>query len=187
MQKRNKLFLGAALIAVVVLAGSGLFWFFIEPAVDFWLDTGHLYQKVGNSWETVTSVNNSIFNNTIIPFYCKNYGLLPATFDITVVFTGASFSNQTQLQHQEINSSATKFDFTLGGGQEKTVNVYFNITSNDNFVVSLTFETNQGLLRIVDAQKFGSQPWQQSYRELHYGLTGDGRLEPVRLVPALIM
>jgi hypothetical protein len=187
MQNRRKIFLGVALIAIITLAGGGIFWFFIEPAVDFGLDTGYLYQKVGNNWETIKSVNNSTVDGTMIPFYCKNYGLLPAAFDITVIFTGASISNQAQLQYHEINGSSAKFDFTLGGGQEKTVNVYFNITNNDNFVVSLTFETNQGLLRIMDAQKFGSEPWQQSYRELHFGLTGDGRLEPVRLVPALIM
>ena len=175
MQKRHKILGGVALIAIIALAGCGIFWFFIEPAVDFWLDTHYIYQKVGDNW--VTMVNNNTLNGTVIPFFCKNYGLLPAEFNIAVVFTGASFSNQTQLQYQEINSTAAKFDFTLNGGQEKTVNVYFNIKSN-YFVVSLTFETNQGLLRIVDARKFGSQPWQQSYRELYYGLSGNGRFAP---------
>ena len=46
MQKRHKVFWGVALIAIVAIAGSGIFWFFIEPAVDFWLDTEYLYQKV---------------------------------------------------------------------------------------------------------------------------------------------
>jgi hypothetical protein len=94
--------------------------------------------------------------------------LLTSSFKITVVFSGASFSNDTQLPYQEINSAATKFDFTLNSGQEKNVNVYFKITNNNNFTVSLSLESNQGLLRIIDAQKFGSPPWQQSYRELDY-------------------
>jgi hypothetical protein len=168
MQKRRKVFLGVTLIAIVAIAGIGIFWFFIAPAVDFWLDTEYLYQKVGNNWVTVNSINNNTLNGTVIPFHCKSYGLLTSSFKITVVFSGASFSNDTQLPYQEINSATAKFDFTLNSGQEKNVNVYFTITSNNNFTISLSIESNQGLLRIIDAQKFGSPPWQQSYRELDY-------------------
>jgi hypothetical protein len=54
------------------------------------------------------------------------------------------------------------------------------MADNNNFIDSLSLESNQGLLRIMDSQKFGSQPWQQSYRELHYWL------ETNRFAPALI-
>ncbi len=177
MQKMHKVFLGVALIAIVAVAGSGIFWFFIEPAVDFWFDTGYLYQKVGNNWVTNDTINNNTLNGLILPFHCKNYGLLVATFKITVALSGASFLNDTQQLYQEINETVAKFDFSLKGGQEKTSNVYFDI-KNNSFTFSLSLETNQGLLRIVDAQKFGSQPWQQSYRQLNYGLSGDNSFAP---------
>ena len=104
--------------------------------------------------------------------------MLTATFKITIVFSGASFSTDTQLPYQEINTTAAKFDFTLNSGQEKNADVYFKITNNNNFTISISSETNQGLLRIVDARKFGSQPWQQSYRELYYGLSNNNTFAP---------
>ena len=78
-------------VALIVIAGRGIFWLFIDSIVDFWLDAGYLCQKVGYNWVTVDSINNSTFNGSVIPFHCKNYGLLTATIEITVALVVALF------------------------------------------------------------------------------------------------
>jgi hypothetical protein len=170
--KRRKVLFSIALIAIVTLAGSGVFWFFMMPDVDLWLDPNCSYQKVAGDWVTVNFQNNNTSNGTFAPINCKNNGALTATFEIIVVFSGASFSTDTPLPYEQINSTAAKFAFTLGGYQEKNVPVYFTITNGTRFIISHTLDTNQSLLRVMNAQK-SITPWDRSYRELWYSFYGD--------------
>lgn len=167
MKKNQAVLLGAALIAVIAVAGSGIFWLFIMSDVDFWLDPNCYYQKTAGDWGTFNYANNSCLNGTYIPINCKNNGALTATFVITIVFTDASFSTNTPSPYQPINNTAAKFSFTLNSHQEKNTNVYFTIENTTYFTVSLSLKTNQSLLRITNAQK-SSEPWDRSYRELSY-------------------
>jgi hypothetical protein len=86
-------------VALIAIAGSGIFWLFIDSIFDFWLDTGYLCQKVGDNWVTVDPLNKSTFNGSVILFHCKNYGLLTATIEITVSFGGGSFLSDTRLPY----------------------------------------------------------------------------------------
>ena len=180
VKRRRAALLAVVFISIIVIGGSGIFWLFIMPDVDFWLDTNYYYQKVADKWVTSNFQTNKTLNDTLLPINCKNNGAMPATFEITITFNGASFSSNTPMPYQQINSTATKFAFTLNGYQEKNTNVYFTLTNTTRFTVTLSLETNQGLLRVMDAQKNPWLPWIRSYRELHYSGAGN------KLVAAVI-
>ena len=152
-----------------------MFWLFVLPGVDYWLDTDYYYQKVDGQWVTRNFHSKYTALDTLLPINCKNHGAMPATFEITITFNGASFSENTSMPYQQINSTAAKFAFTLNSYQEKNTNVYFTLTNATDFTVTLSLETNQGLLRVMDAQK-SSVPWDRSYRELHYFSGSDNKL-----------
>ena len=177
-QVSRKVLLVVVFISIIAIGGSGIFWLFIMPDVDFWLDTNYYYQKVANKWVTSNFQTNNPLNDTLLPINCKNNGAMPATFEITISFNGASFSSDTPLPYQLINSTAAKFAFTLDSYQEKNTNVYFTLTNTTDFTVTLSLETKQGLLRVMDAQKSPGIPWDRSYRELHYFSGSDKKLEP---------
>ena len=160
--------MAAVFILIIAFGGSGIFYLFVLPSVDYWLDTNYYYQKVDDQWVTRNFQNNNTLNETLLPINCKNHGAMLATFEITVAFNGASFSSDTSMPYQQINSTAAKFAFTLNGGQEKNANVYFTLTNTTRFTVTLSLEINQSLLRVMDAQKNPWLPWIRSYRELHY-------------------
>ena len=164
----RKVLLAAVFISIIAIGGSGIFWLFIMPDVDYWLDTNYYYQKVDDQWVTRNFQNKHTVLDTLLPINCKNHGAMPATFEITITFNGASFSSDTPMPYQQINSTAAKFAFTLNSYQEKNTNVYFTLTNTTRFTVTLSLETNQGLLRVMDAQKNPWLPWIRSYRELHY-------------------
>jgi hypothetical protein len=176
VKRSHVVLMTVAIIATVTIAGSGIFWFLIIPDVDFWIPTSYTYQKVANDWVTFNHSNNNTFNGTFTPINCKNSGALPATFDIVVVFSGASFSTDTPWPYQQINDTAAKFAFTLNGFEEKSSKIYFTIIDSSAFTISISLTTSQGLLRIMNAQK-SSTPWDRSYRELQYILSS-GTFEP---------
>ena len=163
-------------ISIIAIGGSGIFWLFIMPDVDYWLDTNYYYQKVNDQWVTRNFQNKHTILDTLLPINCKNNGAMVATFEITITFNGASFSENTSMPYQQINSTSAKFAFTLNAYQEKNTDVYFTLTNTTSFTVTLSFETNQGLLRVMDEQKSPGLPWIRSYRELHYYLGSDDRL-----------
>jgi hypothetical protein len=172
----RKVLLAVVFISIIAIGGSGIFWLFIMPDVDFWLDTNYYYQKVADKWVTANFQNNNTLTETLLPINCKNHGAMPATFEITITFKGASFSSETPMSYQQINSTSAKFAFTLNSYQEKNTNVYFTLTNATNFTVTLSLETNQSLLRVMDAQKNPGIPWDRSYRELHYFSVSDNKL-----------
>jgi hypothetical protein len=174
--KRKRALLAAVFISIIAIGGSGIFWLFIIPDVDYWLDTSYYYQKVDDQWVTRNFNNKHTVLDTLLPINCKNHGAMPATFEITINFNGATFSSNTSMPYQQINSTAAKFSFTLHSYQEKNTDVYFKLTNTTRFTVTLSLETNQGLLRIMDAQKSPWLPWIRSYRELHYSLGSDDKL-----------
>ena len=143
--------------------------------MDYWLDTNYYYQKVDDKWVTRNFHSRYTALYTLLPINCKNHGAMPASFEITISFNGASISSDTPLPYQLINSTAAKFAFTLNSYQEKNTNVFFTLTNTTDFSVTLSLETNQTLLRVVDAQK-SSIPWDRSYRELHYFSGSDNKL-----------
>lgn len=120
MKRRRVALLVSAIILIAAVAGSSMFWLFIMPDVDYWVYTDYKYQKVADNWVTVNLENNASVNGCFIPVGCKNSGFMPATFEVTVTFNGGSFSTDTPMPYQQINGSAAKFAFTLGGHQEKT-------------------------------------------------------------------
>jgi hypothetical protein len=176
VKRRRAALLAAVFISIIAIGGSGIFWLFIMPDVDYWLDTSYYYQKVDDQWVTRNLHSKYTVLDTLLPINCKNNGAMPATFEITIAFKGASFSSDTPLPYQQINSTAAKFAFTLNSYQEKNTNVYFTLTNSTDFTVTLSLETNQGLLRVMDAQKSPGIPWDRSYRELHYYLGSDNKL-----------
>lgn len=180
VKRRRAALLAAVFISIIAFGGSGIFWLFIMPNVDFWLNTNYYYQKVDDQWVTRNIQNKHTLNDTLLPINCKNNGAMPATFEITITFNGASFSSDTPLPYQQISSTAAKFAFTLNGGQEKNTNVYFTLTNVTRFTVTLSLETNQGLLRVMDEQKNPWLPWIRSYRDLYYSGSGN------KLVAAVI-
>lgn len=158
MRRSRAVLLTVALIAIFVIAGSGIFWLFITPDADFWLPTNFYYQKVAGDWVSVNYSNNNTLDGTFAPINCKNNGALTATFEIIVVFSGAYFSTDTPLPYQQINDTTAKFAFTLNSYQEKSANIYFTIINSMSFTISLSLETNQTLLRVMNPQK-SSDPW----------------------------
>ncbi len=185
MKKRRAALLAAAIILIATVAGSSIFWLFIMPDVDFWIDTNYKYQKVAGNWVTINYATNASVNGCFIPIGCKNSGFMPATFEITVTFNGASFSTDTPMPYQQVGNSAAKFAFTLGGHQEKNVEAHFTIVNSTRFIISLSLQTSQGVFRVVDAQR--GQPWDVSYRQLYFyeGSSNDSFI-PDELLPALI-
>ena len=149
----RKVLLAVVFISIIAIGGSGIFWLFIMPDVDYWIDTNYYYQKVDDQWVTRNFQNKHTILDTLLPINCKNHGAMPATFEITITFNGASFSSDTLMPYQKINSTSAKFAFTLNSYQEKTTNVYFTLTNTTKFTVTLSLETNQGLLRVMDAKK----------------------------------
>jgi len=176
VKRRRAALLAVVFISIIVISGSGIFWLFIMPDVDYWLDTSYYYQKVDGQWVTRNFHSKYTSLDTLLPINCKNHGAMPATFEITITFNGASFSSDTPMPYQQINSTSAKFAFTLNSYQEKNTNVYFTLTNTTRFTVTLSLETNQGLLRIMDAQKSPGLPWDRSYRELYYGLGSNDQL-----------
>jgi hypothetical protein len=167
MVERKRVFLAVALVAIVLVA-IGISWFLVLPTVDFWLDPNYYFLKDEESWVTINFQNNASAAGTRTPIICKNNGLLPATFEITVVFSGAAFSKDTPMPYQQINDTAAVFTFSVGGFQEKKADVYFSILNDTRFSISLSLASDQALLRVANAQR-SSLPWDRSYRELHYG------------------
>ena len=149
----RKVLLAVVFISIIAIGGSGIFWLFIMPDVDYWIDTNYYYQKVDDQWVTRNFQNKHAVLDTLLPINCKNHGAMPATFEITITFNGASFSSYTLLPYQIINSTSAKFAFTLNSYQEKTTNVYFTLTNTTDFTVALSLETNQGLLRVMRRTK----------------------------------
>jgi hypothetical protein len=180
VKRRRVALLAAVFISIIAIGGSGIFWLFIMPDVDYWLDTSYYYQKVDDQWVTRNLHSKYTALDTLLPINCKNNGAMPATFEITITFNGASFSSDTPMPYLQINSTAAKFSFILNGGQEKNTNVYFTLTNTTRFTVTLSLESNQGLLRVMDEQKSPWFPWIRSYRELYYSGAGD------KLVAAVI-
>ncbi len=165
MVKRRQVFVAITLIAIILVA-IGISFFSVFPVVDYWLDP-YTYFQDEEGWRTMNFHNNISAAGTFTPINCKNAGLLPATFEITIVFSGAIFSTDTPMPCQQINQTAAKFTFTVDGFQEKKIDVYFTILNETRFAISLSITSNQGLLRVANAQK-SSVPWDVSYRVLFY-------------------
>jgi hypothetical protein len=153
VKRRRTALFSVVIISVVVVAGSSVFWLIVTPDVDFWLDPNLTYQKVAGNWVTINSENSISLNGSFMSVNCRNSGALTANFEITIVFSGASFSTDTPMPYQQINSTAAKFAFTLIGYQQKNANVYFTITNSTRFIISISLQTSQSLFRILNAQK----------------------------------
>jgi hypothetical protein len=155
-------------------------WFFVFPSVDYRLDDKCYYQTSGGVWSTVNQTED--VNGTFIPIICKNGGLLATTFDVTVVFSGVTFSNKTEASYQQISESCAKFSFNLAPLEEKTVNVYFNMQMQNQtrFDVKLSLTSTDVLLHVSDPHHSWNMPWDVSYRELFYSLY-DGKFYPAQI------
>jgi hypothetical protein len=167
MNKARKTILAVALIVIVTVAGTGIFWFTVMPSVDYWLPSELTYRNINNQWQTLNYTDKSAINTTFIMVSSKNHGAMPATFNITAVLTDASFSPDTPQSYEQINNTTARFVFTLNSYQEKNAKVYFTIESNSSFSITLHLETSQALLRVTDPHR-GWQPWDYSYRARQY-------------------
>ena len=166
MVERRQAFLAAVLV-IIVLAAVGISWFLVLPTVDFWLDPNYYFLREEDGWVTVNWQSNASAAGTFTPINCKNTGLLPANFEITIAFSGAAFSKDTPMPYQQINETAARFTFAVGGFQEKKADVHFTILNDAQFSISLSITSDQALLRVANAQK-SSLPWDRSYRDLYY-------------------
>jgi hypothetical protein len=169
MNKRRKILLVALLTVIFAVALSGV-WFFVFPNVDYWLDTNYHYTKEGQNWVTINRAGNT--SGTFMPITCMNGGLMTVTFQVTILFSGATFSTQTALPYEQISANSAKFTFTLASLEQKKVDVYFSIQNDTAFSASLSISSGQ-LLNIASPQHLSGQAWDISYRELHYYNSGN--------------
>ncbi|MGD6853005.1 MAG: hypothetical protein ACQCN6_13180 [Candidatus Bathyarchaeia archaeon] len=172
LKKNRKRVLSIVLAVTVLVAGCSVFWFVVMPNVDYWLDPNYRYQQFSDGWVTINHADNSTINGACMSINCKNNGVLPATFDVTIAFSGATFSTDTPQPYEQINGSAAKFTFTLNGFEQKSHNVYFTIANSSRLTASLSLQTNQILFKMMDVHG-NTIPWQNvpclvSYRELTY-------------------
>jgi hypothetical protein len=171
------LLLAAALLIVVMVIGVNI-WLFLFPSVDYRLDENSYYQSSDGVWSTLNKGEN--VNGTFIPVICKNSGLFGTTFEVTVTFSGVTFSNKTDAPYQQISESCAKFSFHLAPFEEQKVNVYFTIQNQTRFNVKLTLTSTDLLMHVADPHHSWMLPWDVSYRELFYSLSND------KFYPALI-
>lgn len=141
MNKRRKILLAALAIVVVAVAlvGASLFWSMEPPIapianIDYWFREKS-FQRTGDQ-----SLNVS----------CKNIGSLDGTFNLTVTFENASFSNSTPQPYEQLSRRAVKFTLTLHAGEATNTTVHFTIDNDTNrFTVSLSTASQQNSLRFA--------------------------------------
>jgi len=167
---RNRRIVAVCLAAILL---GAVFWLFVLPSVDYYLNPNCIYQKQGDSWATVIN-NGGSSPGTVMQLTCKNNGLLWVTVEIVVTFSGANFSTDTPTPFERISDASAKFVFNLGSFEQKSANIYFNITDSESFTISLSLMNNPLFSRVVDPLKHPNLPSiDYSYRELNFERFGD--------------
>jgi hypothetical protein len=147
LDRSKKILLSVLLVTIIATASSSLFSANPTVYVNPWMDTYYRYEKIDNHWVTHNSVDNSTMPGLFMPVNCKNNGATVAEFNITVSFSGSSFSADTPHPYQQLNSTAASFEFILKVGEQQTVPVYFTIDKTINhFIITLSIETDQNNL-----------------------------------------
>jgi hypothetical protein len=169
---RARSFLAVALLAILL---GAVFWLYVIPRVDYYL-VPYYYRRSGDDWVTWTYDGTiSTSNRCVIPVISKNLGAVPMTLEMVISFTGAKCLMDKTAGYIWINDTAAKLVFSLLSFQQKSINVFFNITGQSNadnvrfFRVLLTLVSIPSIVQVVSPSRSLFMPSDYSYRELYFG------------------
>ena len=172
--------IGIALFLIgVLLVSSIVVFYFTEASVNYSLSP-YVYQRVGNYWFTATDYfnqSNPLINGTFTTIECQNIGLFDANFKIEIKLSNATFSKQDFLQSQFVDNNKVVLSYNLHSQEKKSTDVNFTMENDLGFDVSISFQTNQLLIRQTETN-WGEQT--------HFSYGNLGYYENHTLAPALI-
>jgi hypothetical protein len=154
LNRKKKALLALALIFVVAVSAVSV-WL-TEANIRYAFNVDYSYQKDGDQWVTVDSVNDKQMNGTFININCSDYGYFEGSFSLIVTFKNATFSTATARPYEQVNGTTTKFSYKLLAGESRSTDVYFTIDDNaTSFLISLWFESSQVFLRSSEGNWLG--------------------------------
>jgi hypothetical protein len=111
---KKTILVSIGLIGILVMA-SFVTIYFTEASVFYRLDP-YIYQKIGSQWYTFfPNFNQSSprINGTFTRIECQNKGLFDSTFNILIELTNATFSENSLLPSQFVDSNTVKLSYSL--------------------------------------------------------------------------
>lgn len=95
-----------------------------QASIDFWLEKPPVLVK---------GVNH-------ITVYCENGGGMDGDFYLTISFTNAVFSTQTELPYTMVNDSTVKVKFVLHPDDANQKTIYFFVNETADVSIKLSLE-----------------------------------------------
>jgi hypothetical protein len=128
-------------------------------SIDYWLDSTQTFSATGDSYLTA---------------YCKNWGNVDGSFNLTVSLGNGVFKEKDMPSHDLLNSSTVTFPITLHAGEQKNINYYFSVNDANSFNVSLSVSNSQQNLctepRYISSSTLQIYDTDTEYRSLTYVL-----------------
>jgi hypothetical protein len=75
-----------------------------------------------------------------ITVYCKNGGGMDGDFYLTIKFTNASFSSQTEMPYTKIDDSTVQIKYVLHKGDSNEKTIYFEADHTEDFSISVSLQ-----------------------------------------------
>lgn len=123
-KRQRKLVIAITIIALAVIGVVAILKF-TEAVIYYSFDAEQIYPRNGDNFVTVN---------------CRNAGYAQASFSLVLQFENANISAKTQQPYELLSDSATKFTYTLAGGERQSTKAYFSIGENaTEFNVLLTY------------------------------------------------
>ena len=116
-----------------------------QASIDFWL------QKP----DTVMPGLNHI------TVYCKNGGGMDGDFYLTIKFTNASFSTQTEMPYTKVDDSTVQIKYVLHKGDSNEKTIYFTTNQTGDITISVSLQ-KASLIEFIKANAL--YPTQLTYR-----------------------
>ena len=95
-----------------------------QASIDFWLEKPNTLTKGVNQ----------------ITFYCENGGGMDGDFYLTIAFTNAVFSTQTELPYTKVDDSTVKVKFVLHPDDSDQKTIYFVVNETADVSIKLSLE-----------------------------------------------
>jgi hypothetical protein len=128
-------------------------------SIDYWLDVSQTFSASDDSYLTA---------------YCKNWGDVDGSFNLTVSLGNGVFKEKDMPSHDLLNSSTVTFPIKLHAGEQKSINFYFSVNDDSRFNVSLSVSSSQQNLctepRYISASSLQIYDTDTEYRSLSYVL-----------------
>ena len=118
---------GALLTVVSVIVGLIVAMATIQStqaSIDYWL------QKP----DTLTAGLNHI------TVYARNGGGMDGYFYLTIKFTNASFSSQTEMPYTKVDDSTVQIKYVLHKGDSNEKTIYFTANQTEDFTISVSLQ-----------------------------------------------